>query len=405
MAQIKVAKPIVELDGDEMTRVIWKLIKDKLILPYLAVDLKYFDLGIEHRDATGDQVTIEAANAIKKYGVGVKCATITPDEARVKEFGLKKMWKSPNGTIRNILDGTVFREPIICKNVPRLVPGWTSPIVIGRHAFGDQYRATDFRVPGPGKLTLTFTPEGGGDPIQHEVFNFPGSGVAMGMFNLDASIRGFARSCFNYGITKRWPVYLSTKNTILKAYDGRFKDIFQDVYESEFKSQFEAIGIGYEHRLIDDMVAAALKWSGAFVWACKNYDGDVQSDTVAQGFGSLGLMTSVLLSPDGKTVEAEAAHGTVTRHYREHQKGKETSTNPIASIFAWTRGLHYRGEFDGTPEVQTFARTLERVCVETVESGSMTKDLAILVGPSQPWLSTTAFLDKLDANLQKAMTR
>jgi isocitrate dehydrogenase len=405
MAKIKVVKPIVELDGDEMTRIIWKLIREKLILPYLDVDLKYFDLGIEHRDATGDQVTVDAANAIKLHGVGVKCATITPDEARVKEFSLKKMWKSPNGTIRNILDGTVFREPIICKNVPRLVPGWTQPIVIGRHAFGDQYRATDFRVPGPGKLKMTFTPEGGGAPTEYEVFNFPGGGVAMGMYNLDDSIKGFARSCLNYGLTKKWPVYLSTKNTILKAYDGRFKDLFQEVYENEFKTKFEGAGITYEHRLIDDMVAAALKWSGAFVWACKNYDGDVQSDTVAQGFGSLGLMTSVLLSPDGKTVEAEAAHGTVTRHYREHQKGKETSTNPIASIFAWTRGLYYRGQFDGTPMVQDFALKLEQVCVETVESGHMTKDLAILIGPKQPYLSTTAFLDKLDENLKKAMTR
>lgn len=405
MAKIKVAKPIVELDGDEMTRIIWKLIREKLILPYLDVDLKYFDLGIEHRDQTSDQVTVDAANAIKQYGVGVKCATITPDEARVKEFSLKKMWKSPNGTIRNILDGTVFREPIICKNVPRLVPGWTQPIVIGRHAFGDQYRATDFRVPGPGKLKMTFTPEGGGAPIEHEVFTFPGGGVAMGMYNLDDSIRGFARACLNYGLLKKWPVYLSTKNTILKAYDGRFKDLFQEVFDNEFKTKFEATGITYEHRLIDDMVAAALKWSGAFVWACKNYDGDVQSDTVAQGFGSLGLMTSVLMSPDGKTVEAEAAHGTVTRHYREHQKGKETSTNPIASIFAWTRGLYYRGQFDGTPAVQDFALALERVCVETVEAGHMTKDLAILIGPKQPYLSTTAFLDKLDENLKKAMTR
>jgi len=405
MAKIKVAKPVVELDGDEMTRIIWKLIREKLILPYLDIDLKYFDLGIEHRDATGDQVTVDAANAIKQHGVGVKCATITPDEARVKEFSLKKMWKSPNGTIRNILDGTVFREPIICQNVPRLVPGWTQPIVIGRHAFGDQYRATDFRVPGPGKLKMTFTPDGGGAPTEYEVFAFPGSGVAMGMYNLDDSIKGFARACLNYGLAKKWPVYLSTKNTILKAYDGRFKDLFQDVFEHEFKAKFDAAGITYEHRLIDDMVAAALKWSGAFVWACKNYDGDVQSDTVAQGFGSLGLMTSVLLSPDGKTVEAEAAHGTVTRHYREHQKGKETSTNPIASIFAWTRGLFYRGQFDGTPDVQRFALILEKVCVETVEAGHMTKDLAILIGPKQPYLSTTAFLDKLDENLQKAMTR
>jgi isocitrate dehydrogenase len=402
MQKIKVVNPIVELDGDEMTRIIWQFIKEKLILPYLDIDLKYYDLGIESRDATDDQITVAAAEAIKQYGVGVKCATITPDEARVKEFNLKKMWKSPNGTIRNILDGTVFREPIICQNVPRLVPGWTKPIVIGRHAFGDQYRATDFVVPGPGKLTMKF--EGAdGKVIEHEVFNFPGGGVAMGMYNLDESIRGFARSCMNYGLTKGWPVYLSTKNTILKAYDGRFKDLFQEIYDTEFKAKFEAAGITYEHRLIDDMVAAALKWSGGFVWACKNYDGDVQSDTVAQGFGSLGLMTSVLLSPDGKTVEAEAAHGTVTRHYRQHQQGKETSTNPIASIFAWTRGLYYRAQFDGTPEVAQFATTLESVCIETVESGFMTKDLAILIGPDQPWLTTTQFLDKLDANLRKKM--
>ncbi|MCA1907203.1 MAG: NADP-dependent isocitrate dehydrogenase [Magnetospirillum sp.] len=402
MNKIKVANPIVELDGDEMTRIIWKFIKDKLILPYLDVDLKYYDLGVEYRDETNDQVTIDAANAIKQYGVGVKCATITPDEARVKEFNLKKMWKSPNGTIRNILDGTVFREPIICKNVPRLVPGWTQPICIGRHAFGDQYRATDFKVPGPGTLTMKFVGEDG-QVIEHEVFSFPGSGVAMGMYNLDESIRGFARACMNYGLSKKWPVYLSTKNTILKAYDGRFKDIFQEVYEKEFKAEMDKIGTVYEHRLIDDMVASALKWSGAFVWACKNYDGDVQSDTVAQGFGSLGLMTSVLLSPDGKTVEAEAAHGTVTRHYREHQKGKETSTNPIASIFAWTRGLLYRAQFDNTPEVAKFATALEEVCVETVEAGFMTKDLAILIGPDQPWLTTTQFLDKLDENLKKKM--
>jgi isocitrate dehydrogenase len=402
MDKIKVVNPIVELDGDEMTRIIWKFIREKLILPYLDIDLKYYDLGIEHRDATEDKVTVEAAEAIKKYGVGVKCATITPDEARVKEFNLKKMWKSPNGTIRNILDGTVFREPIICKNVPRLVPGWTQPIVIGRHAFGDQYRATDFKIPGPGKLTMTF--EGAdGTKIEHEVFNFPGAGVALGMYNLDESIRGFARSCMNYGLEKGWPVYLSTKNTILKAYDGRFKDIFQEVFDAEFKAKFEAAGITYEHRLIDDMVAAALKWSGGFVWACKNYDGDVQSDTVAQGFGSLGLMTSVLLSPDGKTVEAEAAHGTVTRHYREHQKGKQTSTNPIASIFAWTRGLHYRAKFDNTPEVEKFAHALEQVCIETVESGFMTKDLAILIGPDQKWLNTTEFLDKIDENLKKKL--
>ena len=403
MAKIKVVTPVVELDGDEMTRIIWKFIKDKLILPYLDIDLKYYDLGVEERDRTNDQITIDSANAIKQYGVGVKCATITPDEARVKEFNLKKMWKSPNGTIRNILDGTVFREPIICRNVPRLVPNWTQPIVIGRHAYGDQYRATDFKVPGPGKLTMTFQPADGSDPVHYDVFDFPSSGVAMGMYNLDESIKGFARACFNYGLQKKWPVYLSTKNTILKAYDGRFKDIFQDIYETEFKAEMDKIGITYEHRLIDDMVAAALKWSGQFVWACKNYDGDVQSDTVAQGFGSLGLMTSVLLSPDGHTVEAEAAHGTVTRHYREHQKGKETSTNPIASIFAWTRGLIYRAKFDNTPDVANFAETLEKVCIETVESGFMTKDLAILIGPDQPWLTTTQFLDKLDENLKKAM--
>jgi isocitrate dehydrogenase len=403
MAKIKVLNPVVELDGDEMTRIIWAMIKDKLILPYLDIDLKYFDLGIEHRDATNDEVTVQSANAIKQYGVGVKCATITPDEARVAEFNLKKMWKSPNGTIRNIIGGTVFRQPIICKNVPRLVPGWTKPIVIGRHAFGDQYRATDFVVPGKGKLTITFTPEGGGAPIAHEVFDFPGGGVAMAMYNLDESIRGFARSCLNYGLSVGWSVYLSTKNTILKAYDGRFKDIFQEIYDAEFRQGFEAKGITYEHRLIDDMVAAALKWEGGFVWACKNYDGDVQSDTVAQGFGSLGLMTSVLLTPDGKTVEAEAAHGTVTRHYRQHQQGKPTSTNPIASIFAWTRGLHYRGSFDGTPDVVRFADTLEAVCVETVESGQMTKDLAILVGPDQPWLTTEQFLAALDENLKAKM--
>ncbi|RAU20178.1 isocitrate dehydrogenase (NADP(+)) [Paramagnetospirillum kuznetsovii] len=402
MKKIKVVNPIVELDGDEMTRIIWQFIKDKLILPYLDVDLKYYDLGVENRDKTDDKVTVDSAEAIKKYGVGVKCATITPDEARVKEFNLKKMWKSPNGTIRNILDGTVFREPIICKNVPRLVPGWTKPIVIGRHAFGDQYKATDFTVPGPGKLTIKFVGTDG-ETIEHEVFDFPGAGVAMGMYNLDESIYGFARACLNYGLQKKWPVYLSTKNTILKAYDGRFKDIFQDVFEKEFKAEYDKLGITYEHRLIDDMVASALKWSGEFVWACKNYDGDVQSDTVAQGFGSLGLMTSVLMSPDGKVVEAEAAHGTVTRHYREHQKGKETSTNPIASIFAWTRGLFYRAQFDKTPEVAKFAETLEQVCVETVEAGFMTKDLAILIGPGQSWLTTQQFLDKLDENLQKKM--
>ena len=403
MSKIKVENPVVELDGDEMTRIIWQFIKDKLILPYLDIELKYYDLGIESRDATDDQITVDAANAIKEHGVGVKCATITPDEARVEEFGLKQMWRSPNGTIRNILGGTVFREPIICNNVPRLVPGWTQPIVIGRHAFGDQYRATDFVVPGKGKLTITFQPEDGGEAIEREVYDFPGGGVAMAMYNLDDSIRGFARACLNYGLDRGWPVYLSTKNTILKAYDGRFKDLFQEVFDAEFADRFAAAGITYEHRLIDDMVAAAMKWSGAFVWACKNYDGDVQSDTVAQGFGSLGLMTSVLMTPDGKTVEAEAAHGTVTRHYREHQKGNETSTNPIASIFAWTRGLKYRGQFDGTPDVTAFAETLERVCVETVESGSMTKDLALLVGADQGWLTTQQFLDTLDANLKGAM--
>ncbi|MBK8157320.1 MAG: NADP-dependent isocitrate dehydrogenase [Rhodospirillaceae bacterium] len=403
MAKIKVKTPVVELDGDEMTRIIWAFIKNKLILPYLDIDLKYYDLSVESRDKTSDQITIDAANAIKQYGVGVKCATITPDEGRVKEFNLKSMWKSPNGTIRNILDGTVFRQPIICKNVPRLVPGWTQPIVIGRHAFGDQYRATDFIVPGKGKLTMTFVPEDGSAPIEKEVFKFPSAGVAMGMYNLDDSIRGFARSCFNYGLMLGWPVYLSTKNTILKIYDGRFMDIFQEVYDKEFADQFKAKNIRYEHRLIDDMVASALKWSGGFVWACKNYDGDVQSDTVAQGFGSLGLMTSVLLSPDGNVVEAEAAHGTVTRHYREHQKGKETSTNPIASIYAWTRGLWYRGKFDNNPELQKFATDLEQVCVDTVESGFMTKDLALLISPDQKWLSTTQFLDKLDENLKKKM--
>lgn len=403
MAKIKVANPIVELDGDEMTRIIWQMIKDKLIFPYLDIDLKYYDLGVEARDKTDDQITIDSANAIKQYGVGVKCATITPDEARVEEFGLKKMWRSPNGTIRNILGGTVFRQPIICKNVPRLVPGWTQPIVIGRHAFGDQYRATDFLVDGPGKLTITFQPENG-EPITREVYDFPGSGVAMAMYNLDESIRGFARACFNYGLDLGWPVYLSTKNTILKAYDGRFKDLFEEVFNAEFKAKFDAKGIVYEHRLIDDMVASALKWSGNFVWACKNYDGDVQSDTVAQGFGSLGLMTSVLMTPDGKTVEAEAAHGTVTRHYRQHQQGKETSTNPIASIFAWTRGLSFRAKFDDTPEVAEFAQTLEKVCIDTVESGAMTKDLALLISPDQPWLTTQQFLAKLDENLQKAMS-
>jgi len=402
VAKIKVANPVVELDGDEMTRIIWQSIKDKLIHPYLDIDLKYYDLGIEHRDATNDQVTVEAAEAIKQYGVGVKCATITPDEARVQEFGLKEMWKSPNGTIRNILGGVIFREPIICRNVPRLVPGWTQPIIVGRHAFGDQYRATDFKVPGKGRLTVKFEGEDG-TVIEKEVFQFPEAGVAMAMYNLDASIRDFARASLNYGLMRKYPVYLSTKNTILKAYDGRFKDIFEEVYQNEFKTKFDAAGITYEHRLIDDMVASALKWSGGYVWACKNYDGDVQSDTVAQGFGSLGLMTSVLLTPDGRTVEAEAAHGTVTRHYREHQKGKETSTNSIASIFAWTRGLAHRAKLDDNAELAKFAATLERVCIDTVEAGFMTKDLALLVGAEQKWLSTTGFLDKIDENLKKAM--
>ncbi len=403
MEKITVKNPVVELDGDEMTRIIWKFIKEKLILPYLDVNLKYYDLSVQMRDETNDKITVDAAEAIKKYKVGVKCATITPDEDRVKEFDLKQMWRSPNGTIRNIIGGTVFRQPIICDNIPRLVPGWTKPIVIGRHAFGDQYRATDFLVPGPGKLTMKFEPADGGDSIEHEVYEFPGAGCAMGMYNLDASIRGFARSCMNYGLNLGWPVYLSTKNTILKKYDGRFKDLFQEVFEAEFAERFQAAGITYEHRLIDDMVAAALKWEGGFVWACKNYDGDVQSDTVAQGFGSLGLMTSVLMTEDGDTVEAEAAHGTVTRHYRQHQKGNKTSTNPIASIFAWTRGLWYRGKFDKTPEVMAFAETLEKVCVDTVESGFMTKDLALLVGGDQKWLTTEEFLAKLDENLKLAM--
>jgi isocitrate dehydrogenase len=402
MAKIKVKNPVVELDGDEMTRIIWQWIRERLIQPYLDVELLYYDLSIENRDATDDQVTVDSANAIKEHGVGVKCATITPDEARVQEFGLKKMWKSPNGTIRNILGGCIFREPIVISNVPRLIPGWTDPIVVGRHAFGDQYRATDFKVPGPGKLTMTWVGENG-DKLEFDVFDFPGSGVAMGMYNLDASIRDFAHACFNYSLGRGWPLYLSTKNTILKAYDGRFKDIFQEIYDSEYKSKFEAAGIEYQHRLIDDMVASALKWSGKFVWACKNYDGDVQSDQVAQGFGSLGLMTSVLMAPDGKTVEAEAAHGTVTRHYRMHQQGKATSTNPIASIFAWTGGLKYRGKFDDTPEVVRFAETLERVCIETVESGKMTKDLAILVGPEQPWLTTELFFEAIVTNLEAAM--
>jgi isocitrate dehydrogenase len=402
MAKIKVANPVVELDGDEMTRIIWQLIKDKLIHPYLDIDLQYFDLGVEHRDATSDKVTVEAAEAIKKVGVGVKCATITPDEARVKEFKLKEMWKSPNGTIRNILGGVIFREPIICRNVPRLVPGWTQPIIVGRHAFGDQYRATDFKVPGKGRLTIKFEGDDG-TVIEKEVFKFPGAGVAMAMYNLDESIREFARASFNYGLSRKYPVYLSTKNTILKAYDGRFKDLFQEIFDNEFKAKFDAAGLTYEHRLIDDMVASALKWSGGYVWACKNYDGDVQSDIVAQGFGSLGLMTSVLMTPDGKIVESEAAHGTVTRHYREHQKGKETSTNSIASIFAWTRGLSHRAKLDGNAELARFSETLEKVCVDTVEAGFMTKDLALLVGAEQKWLSTTGFLDKIDENLRKAM--
>jgi isocitrate dehydrogenase len=403
MSKIKVVGTVVELDGDEMTRIIWQFIKDRLIHPYLDVNLDYYDLGIEHRDATDDQVTVDAAEAIKRHGVGVKCATITPDEARVAEFGLKQMWRSPNGTIRNILGGVIFREPIIMANVPRLVPGWTKPIVVGRHAFGDQYRATDLVVPGEGTLTLTFTPEDGGEPTELNVFEFPGPGVALAMYNLDASIRDFARASLNYGLQRNYPVYLSTKNTILKRYDGRFKDIFAEVFETEFKADFEAAGLTYEHRLIDDMVAAALKWEGGYVWACKNYDGDVQSDIVAQGFGSLGLMTSVLATPDGRTVEAEAAHGTVTRHYRQHQKGQPTSTNPIASIFAWTRGLAHRGKLDNTPEVTGFAETLERVCVETVESGQMTKDLALLISKDTPWLTTEDFLAAIDENLKKAM--
>ncbi|NDV85191.1 NADP-dependent isocitrate dehydrogenase [Aurantimonas aggregata] len=402
MAKIKVDNPVVELDGDEMTRIIWTFIKDKLIHPYLDIDLEYYDLGVEHRDETGDQVTIDAANAIKKHGVGVKCATITPDEDRVAEFGLKKMWRSPNGTIRNILGGVIFREPIICKNVPRLVPGWTKPVIVGRHAFGDQYRATDFRFPGKGKLTIKFVGEDG-ETIEHEVYDAPAAGVAMAMYNLDDSIRDFARASLNYGLQRGYPVYLSTKNTILKVYDGRFKDIFQEVYEAEFEEKFKEARIIYEHRLIDDMVASNLKWSGGYVWACKNYDGDVQSDTVAQGFGSLGLMTSVLMTPDGRTVEAEAAHGTVTRHYRQHQRGEQTSTNSIASIFAWTRGLAHRAKLDDNAPLKAFADTLERVCIATVESGHMTKDLALLIGPDQPWLSTTGFLDKVDENLQKAM--
>jgi isocitrate dehydrogenase len=405
MTKIKVKNPVIELDGDEMTRIIWEFIKKKLILPYVDVDLHYYDLGIENRDKTDDQVTIISADAIKEHGVGVKCATITPDEDRVTEFNLKKMWRSPNGTIRNILGGTVFREPIVCKNIPKLVPGWTDPIVIGRHAFGDQYRATDFKVPGKGKLSIKWTPEdASADPIEYNVFDFPSSGIAMAMYNLDDSIRDFARACMNYALMRKWPVYLSTKNTILKAYDGRFKDLFQEIYQDEFQSKFEANGVAYEHRLIDDMVAAALKWNGNFVWACKNYDGDVQSDTVAQGFGSLGLMTSVLMTPDGKTIEAEAAHGTVTRHYRMHQKGEATSTNPIASIFAWTRGLSYRGKMDENKPLIDFASTLEKVCVDTVESGHMTKDLAMLVSDNQKWLNTQEFLAKIDENLQAAIS-
>ena len=403
MSKIKVQGTVVDLDGDEMTRIIWSFIKEQLILPYLDVNIEYYDLGIENRDATEDQVTIDAANAIKKHGVGIKCATITPDEARVEEFGLKKMWKSPNGTIRNILGGVIFREPIIISNIPRLVPGWTKPIIVGRHAFGDQYKATDTKIPGEGTLTLTFTPKDGSAPMELNVFEFPSGGVAMAMYNLDESIREFARASMRYGLSRNYPVYLSTKNTILKAYDGRFKDIFQEVFDAEFKADFDKAGLTYEHRLIDDMVASALKWEGGYVWACKNYDGDVQSDTVAQGFGSLGLMTSVLMTPDGKTIEAEAAHGTVTRHYRQHQQGKATSTNPIASIFAWTQGLAHRGKLDGTPEVTNFAQTLERVCIETVESGKMTKDLAILVSDDQPYLTTEDFLAAINENLQKAM--
>lgn len=403
MAKIKVANPVVDIDGDEMTRIIWQMIKDYLILPYLELDIDYYDLSVENRDATNDQVTIDAAEAIKKHNVGIKCATITPDEARVEEFGLKKMWKSPNGTIRNILGGVVFREPIICQNVPRLVPGWTAPIVVGRHAFGDQYKATDFKVPSAGKLTMKFTPDDGGEEIEYEVFQYPGAGVAMGMYNLDESIREFARASMNYGLLRGWPVYLSTKNTILKAYDGRFKDIFQEVYDTEFKAKFAEAKIVYEHRLIDDLVASALKWSGKFIWACKNYDGDVQSDMVAQGFGSLGLMTSVLMTPDGKTIEAEAAHGTVTRHYRQHQKGESTSTNSIASIFAWTRGLAHRAKLDGNEELANFSATLEKVVVDTVESGFMTKDLALLVGDEQSWLTTEGFLKKVAENFESAM--
>jgi isocitrate dehydrogenase len=405
MAVIKVANPVVEMDGDEMTRIIWALIKERLILPYLDIDLKYFDLSVENRDATNDQVTIDSAEATKKYNVAVKCATITPDEARVKEFNLKKMWLSPNGTIRNILGGVIFREPIVMKNVPRLVPGWTQPIVVGRHAYGDQYRATNFLVPGKGKLTMTFQPEDGSAPTTYNVFDFPGAGVAMGMFNLDQSIRDFARASFNYGLLRKWPVYLSTKNTILKAYDGRFKDIFQEVFDAEFADKFKEFGGTYEHRLIDDMVAASLKWSGGYIWACKNYDGDVQSDTVAQGYGSLGLMTSVLMTPDGQTVEAEAAHGTVTRHYRAHQQGKSTSTNSVASIFAWTRGLAHRAKLDNNAELANFCSTLEKTVIATVEAGFMTKDLSLLIGPDQPWLTTEGFIEKIASNFQEAMSK
>jgi isocitrate dehydrogenase len=403
MSKITVKNPVVELDGDEMTRIIWEFIKNKLILPYLDLGIEYYDLGMKSRDDTDDQITIDSANAIKKVGVGIKCATITPDEARVEEFKLKKMWRSPNGTIRNIIGGTVFREPIICKNIPKLVPSWTDPVIIGRHAFGDQYRATDFKVPGKGKLEVKWTSEDGKDEIKHEVFNFTGPGVAMSMYNLDKSIQDFARSCFSYGLMKKWPVYMSTKNTILKQYDGRFKDIFQEIFDNEYKTEFEKHNLTYEHRLIDDMVACAMKWSGKYIWACKNYDGDVQSDTMAQGYGSLGLMTSTLLTPDGKIMEAEAAHGTVTRHYRMHQQGKETSTNPIASIFAWTRGLAHRGKLDGNDELIKFANTLEEVCIECVENGAMTKDLAILIGPSSKYLTTTQFLDEIDGNLKKKL--
>jgi len=403
MSKIKVKNPVVELDGDEMTRIIWEFIKNKLILPYLDLGIEYYDLGMKSRDNTDDQITIDSANAIKKIGVGIKCATITPDEARVEEFDLKKMWRSPNGTIRNIIGGTVFREPIICKNIPKLVPSWTDPVIIGRHAFGDQYRATDFKVPGKGKMEVKWTSEDGKDEIKYEVFNFTGPGVALSMYNLDKSIEDFARSCFSYGLIKKWPVYMSTKNTILKQYDGRFKDIFQEIFDKEYKSEFEKNNLTYEHRLIDDMVACAMKWSGKYIWACKNYDGDVQSDTMAQGYGSLGLMTSTLLTPDGKVMEAEAAHGTVTRHYRMHQQGKETSTNPIASIFAWTRGLAHRGKLDGNEELIKFAQTIEKVCIECVESGSMTKDLAILVGPNSKFLTTNQFLDEIDGNLKKKL--